>query len=955
MATPDCGSTTGRRIFRLDESIPMRVAAAPNAASVDVDIVASGGRRLVFSCPAAGGWAHFAIRHGALSPGEWKISVRAGNSKTRPAPTDGERAIVITVVPAIERTPFVIAVFQANLDFTKPPWHRLEMPIEDRIARLRDDYGVNVLLWWYLNGWVPPEHPRLPEPREPRVLPETIDRITKTHARFMQLNAVARMHQPGGTENDWSDEATLLACRYTTKLAAQRGRPFGGFFGVHLADEPGLSWGALYADGRCEPYRGDPGGRGQKDAVYTGPLAVPAQRRIYEQLTGRPAPDPLHPEKDIDAWLDFMRWRTTILGDVFATLVGDIKSVDARLLGTSQLYAWEALIDGICIRTETRGADIVCNHAYPDRHLGLWYPAHETDTIRTGCWDKPMWHIPVWPGCAPAEGIRAAVYSSLARKLEGLIWSLDSMMTWPQAKEVCQRILPISAMLAACEKPRDPVGIFYSREEFLHAIASDRKDVSASGKDYAGRLNSAWLTAVAAHYPTTQVIEEDLESGAAAKHRVIIAPHLTHCPPAAIAGLRRYVEQGGVLLLDASCTADVPGARRLPFAFPDVFEARGMSDRAMFDSFIRPNVAPLADALRPFVPPAAECDNPMFLLSVQNADSGRYLWAVNMAQDDRPDSKASRWNPVPASGTVELPAGWGAIYDVFARQRVNPGPVKLDLAAGDAAIFALMPSRIDSVIIERLAYDAPNLVLQASVRAADMCVDAVIPLSIDITAPDGTRQTIHRATRHGRFAERLTVGCTPIEGEWQVTVTELLSGAAAEASVLVASPDGVLVDSPRAEVIDAQQIARSLRPENGEILVFGGTRFASQAERLAAELRASGRSARAADAADCIAKTIPLDTKIWPLEQPPLDVRKQVVILGGRDDNPLTRLLVDAYFLYPRQIDEASPGPGRALVWWAAGVFGLDSDIVAIYAEDAAGLDAGAGAVSAIANLATPQ
>ena len=88
MATPDCGSTTGRRFFRLDESIPMRVAAAPNAASVDVDIVASGGRRLVFSRPASGGWAHFTIRHGALSPGEWTISAGAGNSKTRPAPTD---------------------------------------------------------------------------------------------------------------------------------------------------------------------------------------------------------------------------------------------------------------------------------------------------------------------------------------------------------------------------------------------------------------------------------------------------------------------------------------------------------------------------------------------------------------------------------------------------------------------------------------------------------------------------------------------------------------------------------------------------------------------------------------------------------------------------------------------------------------------------------------------------
>ena len=240
-----------------------------------------------------------------------------------------------------------------------------------------------------------------------------------------------------------------------------------------------------------------------------------------------------------------------------------------------------------------------------------------------------------------------------------------------------------------------------------------------------------------------------------------------------------------------------------------------------------------------------------------------------------------------------------------------------------------------------------------------MCVDAVIPLSIDITAPDGTRhQTIHRATRHGRFAERLTIGCTPGEGEWRVTVAELLSSTAAGASVLVASPDGTLADSSRAEVIDAQQTARSLRPENGEILVFGGTRFASQAERLAGQLRVSGRAARVANGADAagyMAKTVPLDTKIWPLEQPPLAIHKQVVLLGGRDDDPLMRLLVDGYVLYPRQIDDTCPGPGRALVWWATGVFGLGSDIVAIYAGDDAGLDAGVDAVLAAAGLASPQ
>ena len=941
MAIQECGSTTGRLFFRLDEPIPMRVKAA--GSSAEVVLAADGGRERRFACPANGGWAYFTIEPHALSPGEWTV-------------TAGGKRCALTVVPSVEQTPFGIAVYQASLDYTKPPWHAHDMPIEQRIATLRDDYGVNTLLWWYMNGWVPPEHPPVPD-RDPRVRPESVDRITRSLARFMQVNVVARMHQPGGPENDWSDEAAIMSCRYTTRLAAQRGRPFGGFIGLHLADEPGLSWGVMHADGHCEPFRG------QKDGIYAGPLAVPPQLAGYTRATGRPAPDTLHPEKDIDNWAAFMRWRTTVLGDVFATLSRDVKAVDPDLISTGQLYAWEAFIDGVYIRTETHGVDLVCTHAYPDRHIGLWYPVHETDCVRTGAWDKPLWQLPVWPGCAPADGIRAAVYSTLARKVEGLIWSLDSMITWPQAKEVMQKILPISGMLALAEKPRDPVAIFFSREEMIHAIAADQKESTSSGHQYVGRLNSAWLTAMAAHYPAVQVIEEDALTGAIAAHRVVIAPHLTHCPQPVLAALERYVAQGGTLLLDKNSTVQVEGALTLSFAFPDAFEGRTMSDRVMFDSLILPHVKALASTFRmiALIPgtsdwhaaPVAECDNPWFLLSLQNADCGRYLWAVNMAQDDRKDAKAPRWNPVPAKAIVTLPTGWGAIYDVFARKRVEAGPMRLSLDAGDAAIFALMPSAIERVAVQRLTFDAPSLELAASVENADMCVDAVIPLEIRITppgvpSPDGsTLRPLYRATRHGRFSERIAIGATPVEGEWRVTITELLSGQSATQSVIVARGDGRLFDAPAVDLFDAQRIAEALRPEKGEILVLHGDGAAGQAEKLAAALKARGRAARADRAERHTGHTISIDTKIWPLEQPPLAIGRQVVLVGDRR-NALMKLLVDSYLLCPRLIDEAYPGAGRAIVWWANGMFGLENDIVAVYATDAAGMEAGVRTVEEI-------
>ena len=930
MAMTDFGSTTGRRFFRLDEHIPMRVRADTDP--VEVVLAAEGGRKLRLLCPACGGWAHFTIAARGLSAGEWTLSA-------------GDRHTTITVTPAVDRTLFSVAVFQANLDSTKPPWCELEMPIDDRIAALRDDYGVNVLLWWYLNGWVPPEQPKLSEPRDPHVRPETIDRITRTEARFFQLNTVARMHQPGGPDVDWSDDAGILSCRYTVKLAAQRGRPFGGFMGVHIADEPGLTHGVMHEDGRCTTM-GE-----SADGTYAGPLAVPAQRRKYEELTGRAAPHPLPPGEDLANWLDFMRWRTTILGEVFDVLSRDIHAVDAGLISTSQLYAWEAMIDGVYIRDETRGADLVCTHAYPDRHIGAWYPAHETDAIRAGSWDKPMWMIPAWAGCASAGGIRAAAYSTLARKVEGLIWSLDSMMTWPQAKEVMQKILPISGMLALTQKPRDPVAIFFSREQMLFDLSRDPQGQGATGKEYVGRLNAAWLAAAAAHYPAGHVIEEDLANGVAAVHPVIVVPGLTHVPQSVVEALEHYIDIGGAVLLDAASTVDVRGAERLPFAFPNMFEAQKMSDRMMFDSLVAPHVQALADALASYADPVAECDNAEFLLSRQEADAGAYLWVVNMAEAQPKDAKDGRWNHVPARGTVTLPARFAAAYDVFAGKRIAEDKVDLALDGGDAAIFALMPAAIERIAVDRASFELPYLEVGVRVEGAGMCIDAIIPLSIDIEAPSGRPlRTLHRATQHGRFFERILIGGTPVAGEWHITVTELLSGTSATATALVAPAGGCLFGTPSVEVIDAVHVAKALRPEKGEILVIAdGVAFAA-AERLASALNARGRSARADHTHVHMQNTVDVHDSIWPLEQPPLAIHKQVVLLGDTQSNALMARLVDDYLLCPRLIDDACPGPGRALVWWATAVFGLDSDIVAVYGTDRAGIDAGVDAVARLAD-----
>src|SRR5690606_545752 len=96
------------------------------------------------------------------------------------------------------------------------------------------------------------------------------------------------------------------------------------------------------------------------------------------------------------------------------------------------------------------------------------------------------------------------------------------------------------------------------------------------------------------------------------------------------------------------------------------------------------------------------------------------------------------------------------------------------------------------------------------------------------------------------------------------------------------------------------------------------------------------------------------DQTIYPLEQMPLAIHRQTILLGDRRSNPLMAMLVDDYLLSPRPLDERYPGPGRALAWWSSGLFGLEHDIVALYACDEPGLVAGAMALPGVLAPSAP-
>lgn len=925
--TVTLATLSGRQVFFDNERIALCLPASGGTTTLALAIPGMQTRSLTI--PAADGRAYFTLPPYTLMPGAWTL-------------TAAGQTLPLTVVSSVPTTPFTICAYQGNPADSETWFYKLNTPGEERMRLWREEYGVNMLM---LQGSA--------------IIPSMADRLTANGMRFTTAFCLAGQHQPGSAFNDWSDPEVIDSLRYRTKHYAQWLRSYGGFAGVHFADEPGLTYGLQTPDGQMQEYVGQP--IGPQD--YFGPLAVKVQRDVYQQNTGKTVPDWKNPQADYATWMDFLRWRTTIIGNDFAQFTKDVHAIDPKLIGYSQVYAWYALSDGCYPPTMGAGVDVLATHAYSDFPLGMWHPAHETDAMRSGAWNKPLWMLPTWDGMSSGEGhVRAQVYSSLSRKVEGLIWPLDWAQTWPEAKEVSQRMVPISGMLAHTEKLRDPVGIFHSRDQHLYGYAQDLAN-NYGGRDYVGKLSCAWVMAMAAHYPATRVVEEDLVSGAVLHHKVLLVPALTYARPETIASLEAYIARGGVVFLDADATVAIHGAKKLTFAFGDWYNNtnpaspnyRKWSDRKLFEQYVLPYVNVLAAALAPYAAPAVPCDNPQLMTSLQGAGQGRYLWVVNMAQDNQ-DFAQGRTRLATATGTITLPEQ-GVIYDVFTRARVAERTTTLSLAKGDAKLYALMPDAITSVTVATSAMPSTRttpsgLRLTGYVSGTTTPrLPAVIPLQVDIYLPQGALyRTLYRATdAKGSYTEHIPLGELAIPGIWRVTIKELLTGKRYTSTVEVTQPEQTTLATALVEIIDADRIATALSPANGEVLVLiGSPDERPTAEKLAKMLTTRRRKAKVDLATSYLTERVSTPHTMNTIAGAPLAIGKQVILLGNRQHNPLIAKLTDTYQLRPWPVTDGYPGSGRALLYWAQGMFGIDNDIIVLYADDAAGINSGVAALMAV-------
>ncbi len=927
-------SPGGRTVFFLDEPIHLHAPSAePEGETVDVVLRNGAGAERRVSAIVHGGRAAVTIPPFALAAGPLFDEIHGAWT----VEAEGSLPLKLTVVNGTPNTPFTIAMYAGDIpnDDVNSYGGKGPLPVRDRQKRYRDTYGINLSMSTGLYGGPLPV--------------EQADRIARFGARIVAQHVIAGQHQPGGTSTSWAEPGVQLGTRYRGSYTAQAWRRIAGapFAGVHYADEPGLTWGGQNEAGQMRhifPREQD---------FYTGPFAVPAQHEAYRRATGREPADWRYPERDWDGWRDFQRFRVTILGDLFDDITRTVNRIDPNLLGYSQVYAWRTTAEGIYPPETAKGVNVLSTHGYAMwTFLGHMNPAFEVDAMRSGAWDKPLWMLGPWMGHqAEVGGVRAVLYGLLARKTEGIIWPLDWLRAWPEAEEVSQKILPLSGMLHAAAKPRDAVALFQSLDEHLKINAENLRAPNP-GMEYHGRMLSAWWNINAAGFPATWLTEEDILAGVLDQVKVVVAPRLTLLRPEIRAPLESFIARGGAVLLDASSSLDLPGAQRLTAEFKNGFDPEVLKPitpvnsanmQIAFETLVAPNLEEMRAALHAHAQPPLKTDSPHAQVGEYLAGQGRYLWVVNQLNRRIEDAQ---FEPLPLRTRVALPTA-AAVYDVFARAPLAETAFDLDLAPGDAKLYALLPEAINGTVIESAAWTNAGLTVRAVVLGAQHPVPAMIPVTLRITAPDGARLgEWHRSTdAQGRLVQHIPLGASMPPGDYTVDVTENISGQSAQTVVKAQPTPRALRDDGPVEIRDAEKIAAFVKRPGEALIVYGNEQEKAVATALAERLAGAGRASRVAPA-DAFQKHIDITItgQIFNIFSGifvfPLDIHQDVIIVSGSTENTLMQRLLKPFDLSPWQgFGDTPNGPGRGVIWWAADAFGLGHDIVAVYAEDELGLE----------------
>ncbi|HWL08591.1 MAG TPA: hypothetical protein VNQ76_09310, partial [Planctomicrobium sp.] len=292
-----------------------------------------------------------------------------------------------------------------------------------------------------------------------------------------------------------------------------------------------------------------------------------------------------------------------------------------------------------------------------------------------------------------------------------------------------------------------------------------------------------WHVLQYAHLQADIVYDETILQKGLDQYRVLALPDCDVLTESVAAAIHKFQQRGGIVIGDD---------RLAPGIKPDIrLTAWRRTRKAQED---QAKLIGMATELRKQLAgkyhPESDADQADVIVQRRRAGSSDYLFAINDRREygqyvGQHGLVMEQGRPVAANVSIQRSAGH--VYDLRRHREVSATrqgkslqwPVTL--APADGALYLITQRPVEQLQVTALESISAGDTLELSIRVTDQAnqpVDAVIPVQVQITDPEGRPAEFsgYHATVGGELKLPLDIASNDVRGIWTITVEEFATG-----------------------------------------------------------------------------------------------------------------------------------------------------------------------------------
>ncbi len=357
-------------------------------------------------------------------------------------------------------------------------------------------------------------------------------------------------------ECDWSDPYVLQGCAGAAARTAFQYRTTPNAVGLHLYDEPGLTWQAHPTTGKFSPQN------------------IPAQDRAYKAAFDKDVPvytdvNAAHPDNEA-LWAQKDRWKESFMEGAWQLSANAVRRVRPDYITATQtVYGWASYVDGYYYNI-ARPLPVISGHGgYDDLQLGYLTPSYFFEMGRARDLSKPNWYLPGWYVDLTANRFRLEQYLSFINNLQGMAkppWiQIQTPEKYPASAGIVESnktMARLGTIFTTMPVDRPDVAVLYSLSQSIHNESLNPEDIGGNSQYF--KLSQVYTASKMIQTRFFPVVEEDVLDGTvAAHHKVVVLTGIDYLDPKVVTALDDYIVHGGNVILTDDCSVKIAGAQRL--------------------------------------------------------------------------------------------------------------------------------------------------------------------------------------------------------------------------------------------------------------------------------------------------------------------------------------------------------------------------------------------------------